>query len=131
MAWAIRGVIELAIVRGWHGPLAAGQAVSSALPGLLYAPRIVVGSEVGWPDLTLVRRLDRRLVFAALASDRARILSPRRRLILDLLGSLRWNASTDERQRAEQAVGHPAPRIEALVWRPADLVTGSIDEVLQ
>jgi len=97
----------------------------------VFAPPVVAGSESGWPDLTLVRRLDRRLVFAALTSDRTTILSPRRRLILDLLGSLGWNASPDERRRAEQALGHPVPRIETFIWRPADLAAGTIDDVLR
>jgi hypothetical protein len=126
-----RAVIELAEVRGWHVPPADAPSAGGPLCGLVYAPPMVVGSEGGWPDLTLIRSLDRRLVFAALASDRATTINPRKRLVLDLLGSLRWNASTDERRRAEQALGHPVPWIEAFVWRPADLVTGTIEDVLR
>lgn len=124
-----RAVIELASVRGWHVPYAAGEASAGPLPGLVFSPPVVAGSEIGWPDLTLVRLLDRRLVFAALATDRTRTLSPRRRLVLDLLGALRWNS--EERRRAEQALGQPVPSIEAFVWRPADLLTGTIDDVLR
>lgn len=92
---------------------------------------IVAGSEVGRPGLTLIRRLDRRLVFAALASDRAVAVSPRKRLVLDLLGSLGWNASADERGQAEQALAHSVPSIEAFVWRPADPIARTVDQVLR
>jgi hypothetical protein len=126
-----RAVIELAVVRGWHAPLPGSSSTTAPLQGLAYSSRMVIGSDVGWPDLTLVRRMDRRLVFAALTADGPRSLSPRRRLVIDLLASLRWNASADERRRAEEALGHPVPSIEAVVWRPADLVTGTIDKVLR
>jgi hypothetical protein len=124
-----RAVIDLAAVRGWHVRPATADGVAGALPGVILAHRATVGSEVGWPDLTLIRRLDRRLVFAALTSDDATELSPRKRLVLDLLCAFQW--SSDERRRAELALGHAVPSIEAFVWRPADMVTGTIDQVLR
>jgi len=127
-----RAVIEHAIVWGWHVPPAAEQETTDPLPGLVFHPRVMIGSEMGWPDLTLVRRRDRRLIFAELATDRATSkLSPRKRLVMDLLGSLEWDRATDEQRRAEQALGHPVPRVETFVWRPADLVAGTIDAVLR
>jgi hypothetical protein len=54
------------------------------------ADAAVAGSEIGWPDLTLVRRLDRWLVFATLATDRAKTAGPAEAAGVDLLGSLRW-----------------------------------------
>jgi len=126
-----RAVIELAGIRGWHVPHPAREASTGLLTGVVLSRPKVTGSEIGWPDLTLIRRQDRRLVFAVLAPDRPLTLSPRRQALLDLLGALQWDASSAERRRAELAIGQPAPSIEAIVWRPADLVAGVIDEVLR
>jgi hypothetical protein len=122
--------MEHAVLRGWHVSHATTEPAGGQLTGLVHESRVCFGCEVGWPDLTLVRRLDRRLVFAALTSDEGG-LSPRRRLVMDLLGALRWNTSSDERRRAELALGRAAPSIEAFIWRPADLLTGTIDAVLR
>lgn len=133
-----RAVIEHAVIWGWHVPAVAGRRMTKQgtprstdpLPGLAFHPPVMIGSEIGWPDLTLVRRRDRRLVFAELTMDTGR-LSLRKRLVLDLLRSLEWNGAADEQQRSERALGHSAPCIQTFVWRPADLVAGTIDEVLR
>ena len=68
-------------------------------------------------------------MFAALTSDGAGNLSPPKQLVMDLLISVRWSAG--ERRQAERTLGHPLPSIEAFVWRPADLIAWTIDEVLR
>lgn len=83
------------------------------LEGIVFHPGFSIGSERGWPDLTLVRRRDRRLLFAELKS--ASGTPTKRQLeVLDLL----------------RALETPGPvRIEVFLWRPADLAT--IHEVLR
>ena len=72
---------------------------AASLSGLIFHPRFSVGSESGWPDLTLVRRRDRRIVFAELKTDRGKP-TPRQSAVLELLRS----------------VG-----LEAHLWRPRDM----------
>ena len=68
------------------------------LDGLVFHPRFSVGSEAGWPDLVLVRRRDKRVLFRELKADKGRV-SPRQAAVLELL----------------RAVG-----LDAGVWRPSD-----------
>jgi hypothetical protein len=51
---------------------ARSTASTPPLDGLIFHPRYSLGSEPGWPDLTLVRRRDRRLIFAELKSREGR-----------------------------------------------------------
>lgn len=66
--------------------LAAYGQLPDPLEGLIFHPRIMYRSEPGWPDLTLIRRRDRRLLFAELKTDKKdSVLSPRQAKVLDLL----------------------------------------------
>ena len=92
--------------------------------------RAGISSEPGWPHLTLVRRRDRRLLFVELIAETGTI-SSRKRQILELLGSLEWDRTDDEQRQAELALGHAVPRIETFIWRPSDLMAGTIERVLR
>ena len=69
------------------------------LAGLVFHPRFSVGSEPGWPDLVLIRRKDKRVLFRELKSDHG-VVHPRQAAVLDLM---------------------TACGLDAAVWRPADL----------
>lgn len=92
------------------------------LDGLIFHPRYSLGSEPGWPDLTLIRRHDRRLIFAELKTEKGR-LSPRQAEVLALLREL--VVIPDAWHTGEW------PRIEVVLWRPSDLESGAIAEVLR
>jgi hypothetical protein len=66
----------------------------------------------GWPDMTLVRTRDRRLVFAEIKRE-LEATSPDQDRVLDVLRTLELDPAPDG----------PAmlPRIEVYVWRPSDL----------
>ena len=65
----------------------------------------------GWPDLVLVRRRDRRLIFAELKRE-LEVPRPEQLDILQLLGVL----------AGEHYIGaHPTVRLDVAVWRPSDL----------
>lgn len=112
-------VIRQARGLGWGVTLSARKAMleevaqygvtAPPLDGLIYHPRYSLGSEPGWPDLTLVRRRDRRLLFAELKSEKG-FLSTRQAEVLELL----------------EEVG-----MEVHIWRPSDLSSGRIAEVLR
>ena len=87
------------------------------IDGLIYHPRYSLGSEPGWPDLTLIRRRDRRLIFAELKAEKGRV-SERQVEVLDLLRVLETDPET-------------TPAIGVFVWRPSDLASGHIAEVLR
>lgn len=72
----------------------------------------------GWVDLTLIRRRDRRLIFAELKSDKG-ALSVHQAEILDLLREF-------EAPRSAGATW--PPRIQVVVWRPSDI--DAIAEIL-
>lgn len=123
-------VIRVARSLGWGITLAARRTMleeaaqygveAPPLDGLIYHPRYSLGSEPGWPDLCLVRRRDRRLLFAELKSERG-VLSPRQAEVLELLGAITWWPL-----RSDGA----EPTIAVFVWRPSDLASGRIAEVL-
>ena len=69
------------------------------LAGLVFHPRFSVGSEPGWPDLTLLRRRDGRVLFRELKAEAGR-LSGRQAAVLDLL---------------------TACGLDAGLWRPSDM----------
>lgn len=126
-----RAVVDLARSLGWGVTQSAAKAIDveagqyglppQPLDGLIYHPRYSLGSEPGWPDLTLVRRHDRRLIFAELKSATG-VLGDRQVAVLELLREL----------EVEHNPGAPSwPSIEVHVWRPADLQSGAIAEVLR
>ncbi len=113
-----REVINLARSLGWGVTLSARKAMlaeaaqygveAPPLDGLVFHPRYSLGSEPGWPDLTLIRRHDRRLLFAELKSEKG-VLSPRQAEVLMLLR---------------------ACDLEVRLWHPSDLASGAIAAAL-
>lgn len=109
LGWGISGAMDKRRDR----ELAEYEQPALPLDGLVFHPRVMYRSEPGWPDLTLVRRWDRRLIFAELKVDKPTSkLTPRQAKVLDLLRSL----ATDHIH------GH-GPRIEVYVWRPSQLAS--------
>jgi hypothetical protein len=124
----------IAIACGWHIPIgdlikrdedAAALGVTLApepLPGIWMHHGFSLGSEPGWPDLTLVRRADRRLVFAELKTDKKTSrLSVRQEAVLELLRCLE-DRHVDP-VRGDDGTWHSerrGPRIEVFCWRPSD-----------
>lgn len=124
-----RWIVDQARSLGWGVTLSArrsmlAEAASYAiepppLDGLIFHPQYSLGSEPGWPDLTLIRRRDRRLIFAEVKAEKG-VLSARQAEVLDLLRCLETSV------REESWEGRS---IEVYVWRPSDLET--IAEVLR
>ena len=96
-------------------------------------------TERGWPDLTLIRRRDRRLIFAELKAENGE-LRPRQAAVIELLRSLEWPRCTCRGPLtpfgAQEVAGKlhdsgcalvggafsgMAPRIQVFVWRPSDM----------
>ncbi len=164
-------VVKLARSLGYGVTLSARKAMlaeaaqygveAPPLDGLVFHPRYSLGSEPGWPDLVLIRRRDRRLVWAELKSEKG-ALSPRQAEVLDLLRCLetdapdRWEdalppggyvcSSCGDPVESERCFDHQCaayllsregggwlhiPRIQVVVWRPSDLSAGTIAEVLR
>jgi hypothetical protein len=136
--------IALARSLGWGTSLSARKALlvqveelrveAPPLDGLVFHPKWSIGSEPGWPDLTLIRARDRRLVFAELKTEKGRI-HPRQAEVLELLASLaingwHWEAPLAE-QLEERGMDDGGTRIEVYIWRPSDLASGAIAEVLR
>lgn len=88
------------------------------LDGLIYHPAFSVGSEKGWPDLTMFRLRDARIIFAELKSQK-RDATPRQARVLDLLRAFAGDYRTL----------HGGVKIEVFLWRPSDLP--SVYEVLR
>jgi len=124
---------ELAVRAGWHlrpkdvKELQAFRPdIPVEIPGLVFHPTIMYRSEPGWPDKTLIRRRDRRLIFAELKRQDGK-LRPRQAQILDLLRA--FVLPPVERDAIETWLAPappPAPlhritAIEVFVWRPSDL----------
>lgn len=126
-----RVVIDLARGLGWGITVSAQKAIAAEaagynvpepeLDGLIFHPRYSLGSEAGWPDLTLIRRRDRRLIFAELKAEKGKP-SHRQEQVLDLLRCLETPLDFDQGD-----VVHPfrrrEPSIQVVVWRPSDLDT--------
>lgn len=116
-------VVELARGLGWGvtyqrwqreaEDLKAYGQPAPELEGVIFHPRIMYRSDPGWPDLTLVRKRDRRLIFAELKAEAGKV-SPRQAAVLELLHCLCSEGN---------------PRIQVFVWRPSDL--DAIAEVLR
>jgi len=102
--------------RAWHDDCrpARRRQPAPAIDGLIFHPRIMYRSEPGWPDLTLVRRRDRRLIFAELKAEDGK-LSARQREVLELLQCLEgvWL----------RGGGADGIQVSIYVWRPSDMDT--------
>ncbi|HEV8488975.1 MAG TPA: hypothetical protein VGQ58_04220 [Candidatus Limnocylindrales bacterium] len=128
-----REIDKLAIRAGWHlrpkdvdelASLQPGEPV--LLPGLVFHPTIMYRSEPGWPDKTLIRRRDRRIIFAECKRQDGKV-RPRQAQILELLRA--FVLPPEERDAIQAWLGAPQPpeplhritAIEVFVWRPSDL----------
>lgn len=76
----------------------------------------------GWPDMTLVRARDRRLIFAELKSDVAKP-SPDQDRVLDVLRSL------EGKRYGGGDAGMDSVTIEVYVWHPRDF--DQIEQILR
>lgn len=143
-----RHVVGLARDAGWGISAGADKARDAELvaygqppaelDGIVFHPRLMLGSETGWPDLTLIRRRDRRLIFAELKTAAGK-LSPRQVKVLALLRCLESEVRVLHIRPGEGVAvaavvaairEQQAPvRIGVYVWRPADLP--AIEEVLR
>lgn len=80
------------------------------------------GTLARWPDLTLVRVRDRRLIFAELKRE-LEDPTPEQIAVLDALAAL-------EQPLAALASGYLVTRVEVHVWRPSDLADPIQDSVI-
>lgn len=122
-----RWVIDQARSLGWGVTLSARRSMlaeaeayhvdAPPLDGLIFHPQYSLGSEPGWPDLTLIRRRDRRLIFAELKAEKG-VVSVRQLEVLELLHSITW--------RPIRPDVDAEPTIEVYVWRPS-----YIDQILE
>lgn len=132
-----RYVIKLAYRAGWGMPKASATALDEGLEsfgqapapldGLVFHPAIMYRSEPGWPDLTLFRLRDRRLIFAELKTDKGKI-RPRQSKVLVLLRHFetgKWDCANHTGHAYpigdEPRCRDCLPLIQVFLWRPADL----------
>jgi hypothetical protein len=109
-------VMKLVRLYGW----ACAYGDEGELPGLAYhASSAMHQAEKGWPDLTLIRRRDHRLVFAELKRENGE-LSGRQVAVMGLLRCL---------EARPLAGGTLAPTVQVAVWRPSDM--DAIREILR
>lgn len=124
--------ISYAAARALDRDLAAYGQPPASLDGLVFHEAIAMRSEPGWPDLVLIRRRDRRLIFAELKMDRtASKLTPRQERVLGLLcGTFGVDWLDPDRRETwlYPAQRDDAVRIGVYVWRPSDLA--EIERVL-
>jgi len=147
-----REIVDLMVAGGWHirtsdrksieeqADALGVEAFPDGLPGLVFHPRVMYRSEPGWPDLTGIRRRDRRLLFAELKKESGKE-TQRQRQVLDLLRCLETEpvvvVGRPGEARAVSAIvsairdQQRSPRIEVHVWRPSDLESGAIAEILR
>lgn len=119
-------VVDLAVIRGWH---LRTRDTSIDLPGIMFHPTIAYRSEPGWPDLTLVRRRDRRILFAELKTDKkTSVVKPRQEQVLAVLADLvtteldallRGPFATREAEQLAAQVRRLRTRVDVVVWRPS------------
>jgi hypothetical protein len=103
-------VMKLARAGGWT----CGAKDVDELGGLTYhSVSVMAQSERGWPDLTLVRRRDRRLIFAELKAEAGEV-KPRQVAVMGLLACL-------ETGRLAGVDPFAGPSIDVFVWRPSDM----------
>jgi hypothetical protein len=106
-------VMKLARRGGWT----CGQDDEADLGGLTYhALRGMGATERGWPDLTLIRRRDRRLIFAEIKAEKGE-LRPRQAAVLDLLRCLEDRNPQHITGRVQLGI----PVVMVFVWRPSDM----------
>lgn len=104
---------RLAVIRHWHVPT---RDTTFPLPGIWFHPTIAYRSEPGWPDLTLVRLKDRRLIFAELKTDKkTSVTSPRQDQVLQLLR----DALAFDLPARIRVDGLLVPQVQVFVWRPS------------
>jgi hypothetical protein len=116
-------VMDLARRGGWT----CGAKDVDELGGLTYhSVSVMAQSERGWPDLVLIRRRDRRLIFAELKRENGE-LSPRQAAVMGLLQCLEYEPAAE--LPSSIAIGIDEPSIQVFLWRPSDLET--IREVLR
>jgi hypothetical protein len=113
-------LMELAKRYGWY----SGPKDEGTLDGLAYhAATPMTQQERGWPDRVLVRRRDRRLIFAELKKERG-VATARQAAVLDLLRCLAFNAGVGTDGLFMVGPGtheQLGPRIEVFLWRPCQL----------
>lgn len=73
----------------------------------------------GWPDLTLIRARDRRLIFAELKAEAGSLTDEQTRTLL-ALRSLEHRPAAKPRDFLAPVDRELGPRIEVYVWRPSD-----------
>lgn len=94
-----RQVLELARIYGWRA----------------YHPFLSKWSEKGFPDLTMVRPRDRRLLFAELKSEKGRVSEDQREWLALLSSVATGRLGVPNGEQPDRW-----PTIELYVWRPAD-----------
>ena len=93
----------------------------------------VAGDGKGWPDLTLVRARDRRLIFAELKRETE---DPEAEQVAWLEALSALGMSRGSREAAGYLLAHHMPgtvllpSIEVHVWRPSDLAEPTEDSVI-
>ncbi len=111
----LRAVTDLASILGWSyvhfRPAQTSRGWRTPVTGPLGK---------GWPDLTLVRPRDGRLIFAELKAEGGK-LSAEQHDVMTILRNLE-----DRRDAPESWRG-----ITVATWRPADLDSGAIAELLR
>ena len=70
----------------------------------------------GWPDLVLVRERDRRLLFAELKRDGAK-LTPEQGSVMAVLETVQSGALWSDYRHIDPPI---RPSVEVWTWRPAD-----------
>lgn len=106
----MRQVVELATILGWSTAHFRPAQTSKGW-------RTPVSGDLGkgWPDLTLVRERDGRLIFAELKRDGANLTPDQERVFGILTKAAHWSVT--------------GPHWETYVWRPADF--DDIAEILR
>lgn len=120
----VRAIADIGRTLGWT-VLVGGTRSSPSRPRQTAGPDTLFG-----PHLILVHSGHRRLVHAWVTSQRVSPHRVRLAAAWESLGRLAWDRSSDEQERAERAIGKPVPSIEFHFWRPQDVETGVITDVL-
>lgn len=91
-------------------------------------------SPAGFPDLCLVHPGAGRLVFAELKREKRSNPTPAQVAWLDALGVIADRVvrpGTIPARVPEQITGHPVASVDVYLWRPSDLLDGSIERILR
>lgn len=100
-----RQVVDLASLYGWD---------------YVYHTHRSEHSAPGWPDLALIRRKDRRIVFAELKSPQGSA-TPDQLAVLEVLLAVSEGGWTDHGRRDIGALVPGMARIDVELWQPGDL----------